>query len=281
MKRLIYIALAFLALSCKPEAYLGPLDSPVGNWEGYKGEYFFDGTKVAELDSCEFKGISFYKQGYCCIEGVKGSFPFIYNESNGDLQIDSTLWSVPTLTGAEMVMTFVDRIYPPEPEPAPEPENPEDESPEEGDAVSPDETPAPGDGAKSSEDGSAGDGSEGGEDPGEGDESNAGDGSEDDGSGDGGSEDDDSGDGGSEGEGSDEPVVPAVKPDKNGVILPAEYKGFTIEANKNGYFYINASGKKVYCNFKGWKNEADSLIIDFWYDTHTNYLVPLVVKSTN
>ena len=99
MKRLIYIAFAFLAFSCKPAPYLGPLDSPVGNWDGYKGEYYFNGEMVAELDSCEFKGISFYKQGYCCIEGVKGAFPFVYNESNGDLQIDSTLWHVPTQFG--------------------------------------------------------------------------------------------------------------------------------------------------------------------------------------
>ena len=234
MKRLLYIALAFIALSCMPEAYLGPLDSPVGNWEGYKGEYYFDGEMVAELDSCEFKGISFYKQGYCCIEGVKGSFPFIYNESNGDLQIDSTLWSVPLLTGAEMIMKYVDRIYPPEPDQVPEldPENPTSkEGSEDG----------PGEGSKD------GEGSDEGSD---------------------------------EGDGSDEQEVPVVKPDKNGVILPAEYKGFTIEANKNGYFYMNASGKKVYCGFKGWKNEADSLIIDFWFDSSTNYFVPMVVEVT-
>lgn len=211
MKRIIYIAFAFIAIACQPDPYLGPLDSPVGNWDGYKGEYFFNGEKVAELDSCEFKGISFYKQGYCCMEGVKGAFPYIYNESNGDLQIDSTLWNVPTLTGAEMIMKFVDRIYPPEPEPTPETEEPED-----GTGADPEQP--------------------------------------------------------------EEPAEPEVKPDKNGVILPAEYKGFTIEANKNGYFYINAADKKVYCEFKGWKNEADSLIIDFWYDSSTNYFVPMVVE---
>lgn len=248
MKRLIYIALAFLAFSCKPAPYLGPLDSPVGNWDGYKGEYFFDGELVAELDSCEFKGISFYKQGYCCIEGVKGAFPFIYNESNGDLQIDSTLWSVPTLTGEGMVMKFVDRIYPPEPEPepepepAPEPENPEGENPEGGDEDSPEDTPE-------AEEPGHGSGADPETDP-------------------------------EQPEEPEEPAEPEVKPDKNGVILPAEYKGFTIEANKNGYFYMNAAGKKVYCGFKGWKNEADSLIIDFWYDSSTNYFVPMVVEVT-
>ena len=240
MKRLLYIAFAFLAFSCKPAPYLGPLDSPVGNWDGYKGEYFFDGELVAELDSCEFKGISFYKQGFCCIEGVKGAFPFIYNESNGDLQIDSTLWSVPTLTGEGMVMKFVDRIYPPEPEP--EPENPEGENPEGGDEGSPEETPE-------TEEPGHGTGADPETDP-------------------------------EQPEEPEEPAEPEVKPDKNGVILPAEYKGFTIEANKNGYFYMNAAGKKVYCGFKGWKNEADSLIIDFWYDSSTNYFVPMVVEVT-
>lgn len=238
MKRIIYIAFAFIAIACQPDPYLGPLDSPVGNWDGYKGEYFFNGEKVAELDSCEFKGISFYKQGYCCMEGVKGAFPFVYNESNGDLQIDSTLWHVPTLTGAEMIMEFVDRIYPPEPESVPEPENLEE-------------------GAGESLEGS--EGSEGGETPEDGEVTDP--------------------EVPEEPVTPEEPVVPEVKPDKNGVILPAEYKGFTIEANKNGYFYMNASGKKVYCEFKGWKNEADSLIIDFWYDSSTNYLAPLKVEA--
>lgn len=238
MKRIIYIAFAFIAIACQPDPYLGPLDSPVGNWDGYKGEYFFNGEKVAELDSCEFKGISFYKQGYCCMEGVKGAFPFVYNESNGDLQIDSTLWHVPTLTGAEMIMEFVDRIYPPEPESVPEPENLEE-------------------GAGESLEGS--EGSEGGETPEDGEVTDP--------------------EVPEEPVTPEEPVVPEVKPDKNGVILPAEYKGFTIEANKNGYFYMNASGKKVYCEFKGWKNEADSLIIDFWFDSSTNYLAPLKVEA--
>lgn len=196
MKKILFmLILGIAAMSCKPAPYLGPLDSPVGNWEGVKGQYRFNGEMVAELDSCVFSAISFYKQGYCCIEGIKGAFPFIYDNESGDLQIDSTLWSVTTLTGAEMVMDFVDRIYP---------EIPEPETGTETETGTP-ETPA--------------------------------------------------------------------TPDKNGVVLPAEYKGFTIEANRNGYFYINDSGKTVYCNFKGIKNDADSLIIDFWYDTHTNHFV--------
>ena len=192
MKKILFILmLGIAALSCKPTPYLGPLDSPVGNWEGIKGQYIFNGEMVAELDSCVFSAISFYRQGYCCIEGMNGAFPFIYDNESGDLQIDSTLWSVKTLTGAEMVMDFVDRIYPEAPETDPEEDTQEGQS----------------------------------------------------------------------------------APDKNGVILPAEYKGFTIEADRNGYFYINDSGKTVYCNFKGTKNDADSLIIDFWYDTHTNHFV--------
>lgn len=192
MKKILFILmLGIAALSCKPTPYLGPLDSPVGNWEGIKGQYIFNGEMVAELDSCVFSAISFYRQGYCCIEGMNGAFPFIYDNESGDLQIDSTLWSVKTLTGAEMVMDFVDRIYPEAPETDPEADTQEGQT----------------------------------------------------------------------------------APDKNGVILPAEYKGFTIEADRNGYFYINDSGKTVYCNFKGTKNDADSLIIDFWYDTHTNHFV--------
>lgn len=198
MKRFAFIFIALLIAACKPEAYLGPLDSPVGNWDGYKGEYYFNGEMVAELDSCVFQAISFYKQGYCCIEGVKGAFPFIYDSASGDLQIDSTLWNVPSLTGAEMILKFIDRIYPAEIEKCSEDEGQED---------------------------------------------------------------------------------PKVTPDENGVILPAEYRGFTIEADKNGYYYTNASGKAIYCSFMGSKDASGTLVIDFWYDTHTNYFIPLVVNT--
>ena len=228
MKRFAIILSALLLAACKPDAYLGPLDSPVGNWEGYKGEFYFNGEKVAELDSCSIKAISFYKQGFCCIENVKGAFPYTYNHASGDLQIDSTRWNVPTLTGAEMVMKFIDRILPPEPvvpEQPVEPENPG----ETGDAENPDDP----------EDPEGGDGSEVPE----------------------------------------EPVEPEVKPDANGVILPAEYKGFTINADKNGYYYVNASGKTVYCNFRGVKDASDVLAIDFWYDTTTSYFRPLVREA--
>lgn len=212
-KIIIYIAClaGFLAVSCKPDAYTGPLDSPVGNWEGVRSQYLFNGEQVADIDSCETTAISFYKQGLCCIEGKKGAFPYIYDQETGHLQIDNTLWQVLTLTGAEVVMQYLYTAYPPEEthEVAPASE----ETPETPD------TP-------------------------------------------------------------EEPEVPEVKPDANGVILPAEYNGFTISSNTNGYFYKNEADETVYCNFKGWKNEADSLIIDFWYDSHIDHFIPLVVTTT-
>lgn len=212
-KIIIYIVClaGFLAVSCKPDAYTGPLDSPVGNWEGIRSQYLFNGEQVADIDSCETTAISFYKQGLCCIEGKKGAFPYIYDQETGHLQIDNTLWQVLTLTGAEVVMQYLYTAYPPEetPEVAPASE----ETPETPD------TP-------------------------------------------------------------EEPEVPEVKPDANGVILPAEYNGFTISSNTNGYFYKNEADETVYCNFKGWKNEADSLIIDFWYDSHIDHFIPLVIPTT-
>ena len=211
-KIIIYIVClaGFLAVSCKPDAYTGPLDSPVGNWEGVRSQYLFNGEQVADIDSCETTAISFYKQGLCCIEGKKGAFPYIYDQETGHLQIDNSLWQVLTLTGAEVVMQYLYTVYPPEetPEVAPASE----ETPETPD------TP-------------------------------------------------------------EEPEVPEVKPDANGVILPAEYNGFTIESNTNGYFYKNEADETIYCNFKGWKNEADSLIIDFWYDSHIDHFIPLVVTA--
>ena len=211
-KIIIYIVClaGFLAVSCKPDAYTGPLDSPVGNWEGIRSQYLFNGEQVADIDSCETTAISFYKQGLCCIEGKKGAFPYIYDQETGHLQIDNSLWQVLTLTGAEVVMQYLYTAYPPEetPEVAPASE----ETPETPD------TP-------------------------------------------------------------EEPEVPEVKPDANGVILPAEYNGFTITSNTNGYFYKNEADETVYCKFKGWKNETDSLIIDFWYDSHIDHFIPLVVTA--
>lgn len=225
MRRLTSICAAAIAAlaafaACQPEAYTGPLDYPDGSWEGIRSEYFFNGEKVADVDSCETLGVSFYKQGLCCFEGVKGAFPFKYDDQTRYLQIDSSLWEVSVLTGAELVMTYLYTLYPSEPE-TPEVAAEEGEEP-----VDPSEPEGP----------------EGPEEP-------------------------------------VEPEVPEVKPDKNGVILPAEYNGCEINADKNGYFYINETAEKVYCNFKGWIDQDKTLIIDFWFDRHTDYFIPLVVET--
>lgn len=228
MRRLTSICAAVIAAlaafaACQPEAYTGPLDYPDGSWEGIRSEYFFNGEKVADVDSCETLGVSFYKQGLCCFEGVKGAFPYTYDNETKYLQIDSTLWEVSVLTGAELVMTYLYTLYPSEPE---TPEVAAEEGEEPVDPSEPEEPSEP-------------------TDP----------------------------------EGPVEPEVPEVKPDKNGVILPAEYNGCEISADKNGYFYIDESAEKVYCKFKGWTDQDKTLIIDFWYDRHTDYFIPLVVES--
>ena len=216
MRRLTSICAAVIAAlaafaACQPEAYTGPLDYPEGNWDGIRSEYFFNGEKVADVDSCETLGISFYKQGLCCFEGVKGAFPFKYDDQTRYLQIDSSLWEVSVLTGAELVMTYLYTLYPSEPETL-------EVASEEVEEPTDPEEPV-------------------------------------------------------------EPEVPEVKPDKNGVILPAEYNGCEINADKNGYFYINEESEKVYCKFKGWTDQDKTLIIDFWYDRHTDYFIPLVVET--
>ena len=235
----------FMAASCKPDVYTGPLDSPVGNWMGIRSQYLFNGEQVADIDSCETTAISFYKQGLCCIEGKKGAFPYIYDHETGQLQIDNSLWQVLTLTGAEVVMQYLYTAYPPEetPEAAPAAESSQD-GPESDPATEGSET-TPG-GSETTPDGSE-DGTE--ETPDTPEEPK-------------------------------EPEVPEVKPDANGVILPAEYKGFTITADENGYFYKNSADETVYCYFKGWKDESGSLIIDFWYDSHIDHLIPLVAPAT-
>ena len=234
MRRLTSICAAAIAAlaafaACQPEAYTGPLDYPEGNWDGIRSEYFFNGEKVADVDSCETLGVSFYKQGLCCFEGVKGAFPFKYDDQTRYLQIDSTLWEVSVLTGAELVMTYLYTLYPSEPEEPETPESPEVVSEEGEDIVEPSEPVDPSEPTDPEE--------------------------------------------------PVEPEVPEVKPDKNGVILPAEYNGCEINADKNGYFYINETAEKVYCKFKGWTDQDKTLIIDFWYDRHTDYFIPLVVET--
>ena len=189
MRRLTSICAAVIAAlaafaACQPEAYTGPLDYPEGNWDGIRSEYFFNGEKVADVDSCETLGVSFYKQGLCCFEGVKGAFPFKYDDQTRYLQIDSSLWEVSVLTGAELVMTYLYTLYPSEPE-TPEVAAEEGEEPvDPSEPLDPSEPTDP----------------ENPEEPVE----------------------------------PEVPEVPEVKPDKNGVILPAEYNGCEISADKNG-----------------------------------------------
>ena len=179
MRRFIISILAAVSLAaCKPEAYTGPLDSPVGSWDGVKAEYYFNGDLVGETDVCEYTAISFYQDGLCCIEGIKGSFPYTYDHSSGILVIENTIWTIPTLTGAEMVLKYLETTYLEDAE------------------------------AFASE-----------------------------------------------------------------VALPLEYRGVTIDADTYGYYYETGQGDKVYCRFYGTKDA-----IDFWYDTHTDHFIPLVVE---
>ena len=201
--------------ACEPEAYTGPLDSPVGNWDGIQSEYYFDGELVGEAEGCQYSAISFYKDGLCCIEGVKGAFPYTYDPASGQLTVDKVVWSVKTLTGAEMVLEYIETLYPDPVEPA----EAQDDSPSEGEGTD---------------------------------------------------EDTD--------EGSDEGEEVGPKPDSNGVILPAEYKGKTINADSNGYYYEAGENDRVYCFFFGARDEEGTLTIDFWYDSHVDYFIPLVVQ---
>ena len=180
MKRLILSILAAASLiACKPEVYTGPLDSPVGSWDGVKAEYYFNGEMVGEVDVCEYSAISFFKDGLCCIEGIKGAFPYTYEHSSGILVIENTIWTVPTLTGAEMVLKYLETTYL-----------------------------------------------------------------------------------------EDSPAF------ESQLTLPLEYKGVTIDADTYGYYYETGQGDKTYCRFYGTTES-----IDFWYDTHTDHFIPLVVET--
>lgn len=186
MRRLILSIMAASTLAaCKPEVYTGPLDSPVGNWDGVKAEYYFNGEMVGEADECQYSAISFFKDGLCCIEGVKGTFPYSYDNASGILTVDNTVWSVATLTGEEMVLSYLETTY--------------------------------------TEDGS-------------------------------------------------------TAPAEETVTPYAEYKGFTIYSDNRGYYYENASQDKIYCSAFTSKDESGATITDFWYDTHTDHFITLVVE---
>lgn len=111
MKRLLKmlaVAAAVMAVACKPSIYTGPLDAPSGNWLGVHTEYRFAGEEVASADSCEYGVISFYRQGLCCIEGHKGALPYVYDADMSVLEIGTRIWRVNVLTGAEMILEFVE-----------------------------------------------------------------------------------------------------------------------------------------------------------------------------
>ena len=210
MKKILYIAILMLAaLSCKPQEYVGTLDSPIGNWDGIGCDYYFNDELVGDADSSYYSAMTFYKDGLCCIEGVKGAFPYEYDPQTHILQIDSISWAVTNLHTEDMTLKYLGRIYPTPPS-------------AEGDVKS------------------------------------------------------DEPENGEEGDGSEEDQGP--KPDKNGIILPVQYKGFTISADSNDYYYINAGGSKIYCTPVGQKNAEGLMDIALWYDTRTDYYGPLIVE---
>jgi hypothetical protein len=220
MKKILYmIAMGLLFFACKPEAYVGPLDSPLGNWDGIRCEYYFNGEHVGDADTTYYSAMTFYKEGLCCIEGVKGAFPFLYDDQANTLQIDSLLWEVINLHTEDMTLKYLGRIYPALPpadevQPAETNDNPDSESDMEDGEV-------PEEGGQPEED-------------------------------------------------------QGPKPDKNGIILPVEYQGFTIDADPNDYYYINSNGSKTYCTPVGQLNAEGIMDITLWYDTRTDYYGPLV-----
>ena len=113
LKALILACGALVTISsCKPDIYKGPLDNPYGNWLGGHTDYFFNSETVAQTDACRYSVISFYRQGLCCIEGHKGTLPFSYDHESSSLEVGQDRWSVTTLTGAEMVLEFIETVIP-------------------------------------------------------------------------------------------------------------------------------------------------------------------------
>lgn len=210
MKRIIFIAILIIAaMSCKPDAYVGPLDSPTGNWAGIGCDYYFNDELVGDADSSYYSAMTFYKDGLCCIEGVKGAFPYKYDPQTHILQIDSLSWAVINLHTEDMTLKYLGRIYPTPPSSEEEVRSDDSENEEPEDGTEEDQGP---------------------------------------------------------------------KPDKNGIILPVDYKGFTISADSNDYYYINAAGSKIYCTPVGQKDSDGLMQIALWYDTRTDYYGPLVVE---
>lgn len=224
MRKFILSILAATSLAaCQPETYTGSLDSPIGNWDGVKAEYYFAGDWVAEVNECEYSAVSFYEDGLCCIEGVKGAFPYTYDNSTGLLTVDNTAWAVQTLTGAEMVLEYLETIF------SEEGQEEQSKADSAGEPEIPEEPGTP--------------------------------------------------------EGPETPEIPEVKPDENGLILPIEYNGVSINADENGYYY-ESGHVRVYCKFYAAKDESGAIIkdesgavaIEFWYDSHIDHFIPLVVE---
>lgn len=116
-----------MASSCKPSLYTGPLDNPYGNWRGVHTEYRFNGAEVSSRDSCAYNVISFYRQGLCCIEGHKGALSYSYDPDVSVMEIGTEVWRVNSMTGAEMILEFLD-----DKAPVSEPETPEAGEQEDG-----------------------------------------------------------------------------------------------------------------------------------------------------
>ena len=105
MKRFLILIGLISLFACKPEVYLGPLDSPIGNWQGVISKYYFNGEYVYEAPGCTYSAISFYKDSLCCIEGVKGAFK--WNYTSDSLIVDTTVWRVSELTGKMMNLDYL------------------------------------------------------------------------------------------------------------------------------------------------------------------------------
>lgn len=112
MKKVIFAFTAALVLSaaCKPKVYLGPLDSPVGNWRSSESIYYFNEKTVWQDNSGEYSAISFYKDSLCCIEGRKGAFIYYMSEVDDSLVVDSVAWHIEELTGRFLKLDYLEDL---------------------------------------------------------------------------------------------------------------------------------------------------------------------------
>ena len=112
MKKVIFaFAVAMiLSVACKPKVYLGPLDSPIGNWRSSESIYYFNEKTVWQDNSCEYSAISFYKDSLCCIEGRKGAFKYYMSEVDDSLVVDSIAWHIEELTGRFLKLDYLEDL---------------------------------------------------------------------------------------------------------------------------------------------------------------------------